>query len=194
MFPAIMSKNALMTYRAFDRMPSRAPAIIVGNVSRQPLNRHRPNHSLRTASVFLLIGRSRFIRVAHNAVYSFGRYGDLYLRLVRASRNANPTLTAIAQYGESKPFEGGHARLLGKIGGGMRHLFRFRTRVGPVFISDIGERWHIVFDGESLGNYSGPMQAADDLASGHISLLPNEADTSTLGIPKDISKWERVPI
>ncbi|KAA0997522.1 hypothetical protein FVF58_48875 [Paraburkholderia panacisoli] len=66
--------------------------------------------------------------------------------------------------------------------------------MGPFFISDRGERWHVVFDGESLGSYSSPMQAADDLASGLTSSLPNGVDTSTLGIPKDLSKWERVPI
>ena len=73
-------------------------------------------------------------------------------------------------------------------------FYRFRTRIGPFFICDRGERWHVVFDGESLGSYENPMQAANELASGHTASLRNGEDTSTLGIPKDISRWERVPI
>jgi hypothetical protein len=76
----------------------------------------------------------------------------------------------------------------------MQRLYRLRTPIGPFFITDRGERWHVVFDNESLGSYTTPMQAAYDVASGRIFSLPHGADTSMLGVPEDIAKWERVPI
>jgi hypothetical protein len=45
---------------------------------------------------------------------------------------------------------------------------------------------------ESLGSYSNPQQAADDLAGGHTFSISSGVDTATLGIPDDLGEWERV--
>ena len=67
----------------------------------------------------------------------------------------------------------------------------FRTRIGVFWIAFNGSRWHAWFDGQSLGAYSNPAGAADDLAGGHTFTPSCGVDTSTLGIPGDLSEWER---
>lgn len=74
----------------------------------------------------------------------------------------------------------------------MRKLYRFDTRVGPFFIAEHNGRYHPVFRDESLGSYATPQQAAEDLAGGHTFSLPGGVDPARLGIPSDVSEWERL--
>ena len=52
-------------------------------------------------------------------------------------------------------------------------------------------RWHVLFEGEDLGNYFTPQQAADELSSGGTDWA-GLIDPSTLGISDDIGDWEPV--
>ena len=74
----------------------------------------------------------------------------------------------------------------------MRKLFVRNTRIGPFYIAEIGGRFHPVFEDESLGSYARPDQAAEDVAGVHTFSISSGIDTSTLGIPEDLSEWERV--
>jgi hypothetical protein len=69
-------------------------------------------------------------------------------------------------------------------------MYYYRTRVGVFLIVDRSGRWHVIFDGESLGSYANPRQAADDLAGGHTFSAGSGIDTSQLGIPGDIGEWQ----
>ncbi len=73
----------------------------------------------------------------------------------------------------------------------MRKLFVWNTRIGPFYIAEIGGRYHPVYDDESLGSYARPEQAAEDLAGGHTFSIRGGVDTAKLGIPADLSEWER---
>lgn len=70
-------------------------------------------------------------------------------------------------------------------------MYIYRTKVGDFSITLLRGRWHVVFREESLGSYASPQQAADDLAGGHTFTPSGGHDTSRLGIPADISEWER---
>ncbi len=74
----------------------------------------------------------------------------------------------------------------------MRNLYKTNTSIGPFFIAEHEGRYHVVFDGESLGAYVSPAQAVDDVAGGHTFSIPSGVDTATLGIPDDLGEWERV--
>lgn len=73
----------------------------------------------------------------------------------------------------------------------MRKLYVWKTKVGPFYIAQIGDRFHPVFEDESLGSYHSPASAADDLAGGHTFSVGRGIDTAELGIPYDIREWER---
>jgi len=45
--------------------------------------------------------------------------------------------------------------------------YYYTTKAGPFYIVKQGEYYVVVFDDESLGSYSTPQQALDDLCSGH---------------------------
>lgn len=72
-------------------------------------------------------------------------------------------------------------------------LYSHRTSLGTFHIaqSDDG-RFHPLFNGESLGSYATPEMAVDDLAGGHTFSATGVDDTSTLGIPYDLSEWNNV--
>ena len=72
-------------------------------------------------------------------------------------------------------------------------MFIYRTRAGVFSIVNRAERWHVMFDNDSLGGYASPQQAAEDLAGGHTTWPSNGIDPSTLGIPADLGEWERLP-
>lgn len=74
----------------------------------------------------------------------------------------------------------------------MQKLFVWNTRVGPFYIAAIGGRFHPVYDDESLGSYARPEQAAEDLAGGHTFSNRAGVDTADLGIPAELSEWQRV--
>jgi len=68
----------------------------------------------------------------------------------------------------------------------------FHTKEGVFRIIEHAERWQVRFQGETLGSYATPQQAADDVAAG-LTLTPSSGlDTSTLGIPHELSKWQAV--
>jgi hypothetical protein len=75
---------------------------------------------------------------------------------------------------------------------GMRKLYVWNTRIGPFYIAEYEGRFHPVYRDESLGSYATPQQATDDLAGGHTFSVRDGTDTSTLGIPYDLSEWERL--
>ena len=73
----------------------------------------------------------------------------------------------------------------------MKLLYKFETRVGTFYIGQSADgRFHPVYDGESLGSYAHPWQAAEDLAGGHTFSVSGVDDTSTLGIPEHHTEWE----
>lgn len=74
----------------------------------------------------------------------------------------------------------------------MRNLFVWNTRIGPFYIAVYEGHYHPVFEDESLGSYVTPQQAAEDLAGGHTFSISSGIDTATLGIPEDVTEWERV--
>ena len=76
----------------------------------------------------------------------------------------------------------------------MRLLYKFDTRVGTFYIgqSDDG-RFHPLFQGDDLGSYAHPWQAAEELAGGHTCSVVGVDDTSVLGIPMHHLEWEQVP-
>ena len=74
----------------------------------------------------------------------------------------------------------------------MRKLFVWNTKIGPFYIAEFQGRFHPVFEDDSLGSYSTPQQAAEDLAGGHTFSISSGIDTANLGIPDDITEWERL--
>lgn len=72
-------------------------------------------------------------------------------------------------------------------------MYFFNTRVGLFSIVWKANRWHVMFEDESLGAYHSPASAADDLAGGHCFSTSGNIDTSRIGIPADISEWTRSP-
>lgn len=70
----------------------------------------------------------------------------------------------------------------------------YRTKIGVFTIelqrsADGERRWHPTFDGDSLGAYTTPQAALDDLAGGHTWSIRGGADTSKLGLPEEIDGW-----
>jgi hypothetical protein len=77
----------------------------------------------------------------------------------------------------------------------MRNIFKYKTRIGNFYIAEHEGYFHAVYEDESLGSYSTPEQAADDLSGGHTFSNSKGVDTATLGIPEDIGEWFRcVPL
>lgn len=75
----------------------------------------------------------------------------------------------------------------------MKPLYKWKTKVGTFYIAQSSDgRFHPVFEGQSLGSYSQPWQAAEDLAGGHTFSVSSGIDTSELGIPEHQSEWEPV--
>lgn len=69
----------------------------------------------------------------------------------------------------------------------------FRTRAGVFSIAPVLEGrsvwWAVVHDGDELGRYETPEAALDDLVGGHTYTPSNGVDTSTLGLPDELSEW-----
>jgi hypothetical protein len=68
-------------------------------------------------------------------------------------------------------------------------MYSYQTKIGVFYIIHRNGRWLAMYEDENLGGYISPQQAADDLSGGHTLSLSNGIDTSTLGIPEDISEW-----
>ena len=69
--------------------------------------------------------------------------------------------------------------------------FKYKNHVGTFTIEFKNGKWHAVFDGQSVGAYSTPEQAAEDLAGGHTFSVTGGYDTAKLDIPEDLGEWER---
>jgi hypothetical protein len=74
----------------------------------------------------------------------------------------------------------------------MRKLFVVNTCIGPFYIAESQGRFHPLFRDESLGTYARPEQAAADLAGRHSFSISGGGDTASLGIPEDLSDWQRL--
>jgi hypothetical protein len=74
----------------------------------------------------------------------------------------------------------------------LRKLFVCNTRIGPFYIAESGGRFHAVYEDESLGSYARPEQAAEDVAGGHTFSISSGIDIATLGMPEELSEWERL--
>ena len=68
--------------------------------------------------------------------------------------------------------------------------YALKTTKGMFYIRQITHRWHVFFEDENLGSYISPQQAAEDLAHGH-TFTASCGDTSKLGLPDDITRWQR---
>lgn len=73
----------------------------------------------------------------------------------------------------------------------MRKVYKFVTRVGPFYLATQADRWHVLFEDDSLGSYLSTAHAIDDLCGGHTFSPGGNIDTSELGIPDELSEWER---
>lgn len=71
--------------------------------------------------------------------------------------------------------------------------YRFGTRLGAVTIAEHEGRFHVIFDDDSLGSYATPWQASEDVAGGHTFMPSSGVDLGKLGIPEDLSEWEKLP-
>lgn len=74
----------------------------------------------------------------------------------------------------------------------MRKIYAYKTKAGTFYIAERGGRFRALLEDEDLGGYTTPQQAADDLAGGHTFTPSSGVDTSRLGVPGDLSRWERL--
>lgn len=67
----------------------------------------------------------------------------------------------------------------------------YKTRVGTFVIEERDDgRFHVLLGDEALGHYHSPHAAADMLSGGH-GVDPTWGNTGWLGLPRDLSRWER---
>ncbi len=72
-------------------------------------------------------------------------------------------------------------------------IYKRLTRVGVFYIGQSHDgKFHPVFNDEGYGPYDFDWQAAEDLANNSTYSIAGAGDTSKLGIPEDLSEWERV--
>ena len=69
--------------------------------------------------------------------------------------------------------------------------YYYKTNAGTFFIIRQRKFYDVLFDDQSLGSYTTPQQALDDLCGGHTFWPASGIDPRTLGIPDDLSEWER---
>ena len=69
--------------------------------------------------------------------------------------------------------------------------YTYHTRAGTFTIRFQRGKWHVLFGGENLGNYTTPQQAAEELSSGGTD-WPGATNPSKLGISDDIGDWEKI--
>lgn len=73
--------------------------------------------------------------------------------------------------------------------------FRFGSTQGAFYILPGQDGWQATYGNETLGEFSTPQQAADDLARGLTCAHLSEGDdTSTLEIPEKLADWEIVHV
>jgi len=66
------------------------------------------------------------------------------------------------------------------------------TRLGTFYIKPIRDRFAVLYEDETLGSYHSPESALDDLVGGHTFIPSSGIDTSTAGLPSNLSEWEFV--
>ena len=76
----------------------------------------------------------------------------------------------------------------------MKYSYTYQTKAGTFQLLEKQGRWHAMFQGESLGTYSSPQKAADDLSGGHTFMPSSGVDPGKLGIPADLPEWERIAV
>jgi hypothetical protein len=72
----------------------------------------------------------------------------------------------------------------------MCKLYGFNTRIGPFYIARLNGWYHPVHENEPLGRYSTPEEAVEAIARGRVPSVNSLADVATLGIPKELGRWE----
>lgn len=73
-----------------------------------------------------------------------------------------------------------------------KNLYLYKTSAGSFYIAEENGRFLAVYEDESLGGYDTPQWAAEDLAGGHTFSPSSGIDSGTLGIPADLSEWQRL--
>jgi hypothetical protein len=71
-------------------------------------------------------------------------------------------------------------------------VYEFRTEKGTFSIVLHKPWWHAVYQGESLGQYLQPEQAANGLSRGQTFSPSNGVKPATLNIPRDLTGWQLV--
>ncbi len=56
-------------------------------------------------------------------------------------------------------------------------------------VADRGGRWMLLVNGDAVGSYFSPEQAADDAAGQHTG--HHGYDSSSRAAPEDLGEWER---
>lgn len=74
----------------------------------------------------------------------------------------------------------------------MKGYWKHPSRIGEARIIQRHGRWHAEIAKESLGSYDEPQKALDDLSGGYTFSHSECTDTSTLGLPDELSDWEFV--
>ncbi|CAE6737307.1 hypothetical protein [Paraburkholderia domus] len=72
--------------------------------------------------------------------------------------------------------------------------FRFGSTQGAFYIMPGQDGWEATYGNETLGEFSCPEQAADEVARGLSCTHLSEGDTSTLEIPEKLCDWEIVHV
>ena len=73
-------------------------------------------------------------------------------------------------------------------------MYRYHTKIGTFYIRFKADRWRVFFEDEDLGAYHSPQAALDDLVGGHTLAPAAGVDTSTLGLPDELSEWGRTEL
>lgn len=73
------------------------------------------------------------------------------------------------------------------------YSYAFNTKQGAVklIFNPSNNRFHIVFNGEDLGNNHTAHAAASDAAGGHTFSHSSGISLGALGIPEDLLAWDR---
>lgn len=72
--------------------------------------------------------------------------------------------------------------------------WEYRTRKGTCrIIRRPDGSFEVMYGDEGLGSYHSPQQALDDLVGGHTFSPSSGIDTSTMGLPDELSEWTIIP-
>ena len=71
------------------------------------------------------------------------------------------------------------------------YYYTYDTAYGTVSIKPVENRYAVFFEGHNLGSYHSAEAAASDVSGGHTFSPPGGQDLSQLGIPEDLSEWNK---